>query len=123
MFRKLSLLLSDYWVNYFFFIFRHGYIPKFKEPRSISEKINYIKIYNRNPLRAKVTDRLWVRDYAKEKDGDLRFSEIFWFGEELSLEVWDALPAKFVLKANHGSQMVRVIVKSEFSFEEIRALC
>lgn len=123
MFRKLSLLLSDYWVNYFFFIFRHGYIPNFKEPRSLSEKINYIKLYNRNPLRARVTDRLWVRDYVKKKDGDLKFTEILWFGEELSRAVWDALPEKFVLKANHGSQMVRVIVKSDFSFEGVEVLC
>lgn len=122
MLRKMSLMLSDYWVSYLYFIYRHRYFPNFKKPRTFNEKLNYIKLFNSNSLRKKITDRLWVREYVLEKAPGLKFAKILWSGIELDKDVWDKLPDRFVIKANHGSQMTRVVNKKESSFEEISSL-
>lgn len=122
MLKRLSLVLSDYWISYFYFIYRHGYIPNFREPMSFSEKMSYIKLFNENPLRAKITDRLWVRDYVADRSSTVKLVDVLWSGESLEHKSWSGLPDKFVLKANHGSQMTRIISKSETSYEEIHRL-
>lgn len=119
MLKKISLLFSDYWVNYLYFIYKQGYIPRFKKPRSFNEKLMYIKIFNRNPLRAKITDRLWVRGYVSEKSCDLKLIDVLWSGTDFTEEVWKVLPSKFVLKANHGSNMTKIIDKNNVAFDEV----
>lgn len=122
MLKRLSLLFSDYWVSYFYFIYRHRYIPKFRSPRSFSEKMSYVKLFNKNRVRANITDRLWIRGYVSDKSSDAKLVDILWSGENFTLDVWSELPEEFVLKANHGSQMTRIVKKSDVSFEEIHEL-
>ena len=111
--------LSDYWYAKIRFIRFHGYIPNFKNPRSFSEKINYIKLYKINELREKIVDRIWVRDYVKQKAQECKLIENLWVGKEFTKEVWNNLPQEFVIKGNHGSGMVKVVNKKENSFLEI----
>ncbi|WP_162300550.1 ATP-grasp fold amidoligase family protein [Anaerosacchariphilus polymeriproducens] len=70
--------------------------------RSFSEKINWIKVYDNNPLYVECTDKYKVRNYVKkcgleEILNDLY--EVYDCVDEINL---DKLPDKFVLKANHG---------------------
>jgi hypothetical protein len=111
--------LNDYWYARVRFIKSHRYIPNFKNPKSFSEKINHIKLYKINKLREKIVDRIWVREYIKQKAPECKLIENLWVGKEFTKEVWNSLPQEFVIKGNHGSGMVKVVDKKENSFLEI----
>jgi hypothetical protein len=120
--KQVSLVLPDYWLAYLYFVVRHRYLPNFKRPRSLSEKIGYVKLFNNNPLRRKISDRLWVRGYVAEKADDCKLINLIWTGDDFSEAVWNALPDEFVIKANHGAGMVKVVDKKRTSFQEIKHL-
>jgi hypothetical protein len=120
--KEISLILSDKQLAIIRCIVKLGYIPHLKNPRSLNEKINYIKLYNRNPLRCMITDRLKVREYVIEKCPEVKFSKIYWYGINFDEKVWDSLPNNFVVKANHGSKMVKIVDKDMVTFDEILSI-
>jgi hypothetical protein len=118
--KKLSLVLSDYQVAYLMFVAKLGYLPDFRNPRSLNEKINYIKLFNRNPVRSLIADRLKVRDYVAERWPACSFPDILWHGTRFDRAAWEALPGAFVIKANHGSKMTKMVDKRRVDFDEIK---
>lgn len=118
--KKMSRMLSDYQLAYIMFIYKNGYFPRFKQPRSLNEKINYIKLFNRNPLRELVVDRLKVRDYVASKSPTCHLPNILWSGVEFTKDDWDRLPSQFVIKANHGSKMTCIVDKDKIRYEDIK---
>lgn len=120
--KRVSLYFSDYWATFFYFIFHHKYIPNFKTPITFSEKVNAIKIYNKNQLRANITDRLWVREYVAGITKEVKFAKNLWVGKCFEIDVWESLPKKFVIKANHGSGMVRLVDKDIDDFSSIKEM-
>lgn len=123
--RKFLLnTLNDYWFNYIMFISKVHYFPNFLSPRSLNEKLNYIKIHKTNyNLRCCLSDRLKVRNYVKEKTPECELIDILWTGNYFTIEVWDSLPEKFVIKANHGSGMVKVVNKKYDTHVETQFVC
>ena len=85
-------------------------------PNTYTEKMQWMKLYDRNPLKSVLTDKYLVRDWITQKIG----------GEYLIglLGVWDSfdeidfsrLPDRFVLKTNHGSG-TNVIVRDKCSLD------
>ena len=77
-------------------------------PVTMNEKLQWMKLYDRNPLYPKLVDKAAVRDYVAERG----------YGDALIplLGVWDspedidfsALPERFVLKCSHDSGGVRI---------------
>lgn len=117
--RYLSRYLPDACLAYLYFIWRHRYIPNFRNPESFSEKLGYIKLYNNLHLRKVVVDRLEVRDYVESCSVGCSLVNLHWVGQRLTESMWNDLPQKFVIKANHGSGMVLVVDKSTQSYREI----
>ena len=95
-------------------------------PRSMNEKINWLKLFYRNPLWYEVTDKLKAKEYAVEvlKEAGIERPEqylpktyqVVKQCSELNLE---ALPNKFVLKTNNDSGSVFICEKGKTNFEEI----
>ncbi len=56
---------------------RLGYAPDFARPRTFNEKINHRKLYDRNPLFPRVTDKLEVRRVVAEILGPGRARALF----------------------------------------------
>ncbi len=121
--KKIIRLLPNKAFVYLKFITRHKYIPNFKNWRSLNEYLNYVKLYDRNELRKTFCDRLAVREYVKLNAPEVSLIPILWIGTSLTQEVWDKLPQKFVIKAMHGSGMVKVIDKNNDKFQTIRKQC
>lgn len=88
-----------------------------KRPRSYNEKLQYKKLYDRNPLYTKLADKYRVRDYVKDRVGEEYLIPLLgvWDNErQISLEY---LPDQFVLKCNHDSGSVFFCKnKNEFDF-------
>ena len=78
-------------------------------PVTLSEKINWIKLNDRSELRKIVADRTGVRQFVEDRIGSEHLIPLIGVYDELSREIWNGLPPQFVLKANHGSGMVKVV--------------
>jgi hypothetical protein len=119
----LRHLLSDSQYIKVRHLLENGYLPDLKTPKRLSEKIHYIKLHDRSELRRLVADRLEVRDYVAEKAGSEFLIPLIGCFKTLTPKTWRSLPDRFVLKASHGSAMVKIVrSKSEENFEEVRAL-
>lgn len=93
-----------------------GYKLDLRNPKTFNEKLQWLKLYNHNPLYTTLVDKLRVKDWVAEK-----------IGEEYvisTLAVWESadeidisqLPDQFVLKCNHDSGSV-VICKDKSTFD------
>ena len=90
-------------------------------PMSFSEKLNWLKLFDKNPLKTIFADKYLAPLYAKKSLPGI--------GIVKQLHVWNSadeidfaeLPEQFVLKCNHGSGM-NIIVKdkSAIDVDEIR---
>ena len=85
-------------------------------PVTFTEKIQWRKLYDSNPLFSECADKVRVRDYIKKKfgfegDGNELISLPKFYGvyerpEDID---FDALPREFVLKTNHASGQVIIV--------------
>ena len=98
-----------------------GRKPDLDNPKTFTEKLQWIKWKRRDPLMVKLSDKVAVRDYIKEKAGERYLVK--------ALGVWDAadridfaaLPDRFVLKVNWGChQNIICPDKSKFDAEDAR---
>ena len=120
----LMKLLPNKLFYFIIFIYKLKYVPNFKNPKSLNEKLNFIKLNKTNyDLRCLVVDRIKVRDYVLQKTSECTLINNLWVGVNFENDIWKSLPNKFVIKANHGSGMVRVIDKNKDTFEETQSLC
>lgn len=85
-------------------------------PKTFSEKINWYKLNDRNPLMEKCADKVAVREYIKEKGYSDCLNEVYGVYDKVEDIDIDSLPNQFVIKAAHGSHM-NYIVKDKASFD------
>ena len=80
-----------------------GYKLNLKNPRTYNEKLQWIKLYDKNPLMPKCCDKYAVREYIEEKGYGSILNNLIWEGFNPEDIPFDDLPDKFVLKVTHGS--------------------
>ncbi|REL24882.1 hypothetical protein DYD21_17155 [Rhodohalobacter sp. SW132] len=115
--------LSDKQYAKFRYWLEFGRVPDIENPERFTEKIQHIKLYQRTELRKLVADRIRVRSYVAEKIGEKHLIPLIGNYDQLTKEVWRTLPEKFVLKANHGCKMNKIVSqKNEEAFQEVQKL-
>ncbi len=88
-------------------------------PKSFNEKLNWMKLYDRNPLYTKMADKLAVRDIVKEKLGEEYLIPLIGSWKKTADIDTGSLPEQFVLKCTHDSASVVICKdKKSFDFEE-----
>ena len=85
------------------FRIKQGYKLDLKKPKTYNEKIQWIKLYDKNPLMPKCVDKYTVREYVKTKGLEEILNEILWEGFNPDYIPFEKLPSKFVIKVTHGS--------------------
>lgn len=91
-----------------------------KEPQTFNEKIQFRKLYDKNPLYSICADKYRVREYVKEKIGEEYLIPLLLVTDKLTEEQWKKLPNSFVAKANHNSGPVQIVKdKSKANMKEI----
>lgn len=103
-FRYLLTLLSPRLNINFFFKRCHGRRPDLKNPKTLDEKIQWMKLhyYRDNDLVCQCADKYRVREYVEAQGlGHIlnRLITTYTSPQEIN---WDELPEKFVLKWNFG---------------------
>lgn len=74
-----------------------------KKTQTFTEKIQWLKLYNRNPLYTKLVDKCEVKKYVSEKIGEQYVIPTLGVWRKFDDIDFDALPDKFILKTTNGS--------------------
>lgn len=84
------------------FWIKQGYKLNLNNPKTYSEKIQWIKLYYKEPIITKLVDKYTVREYVNNKCPGI-LNEIIWEGFDPKDIPWNKLPEKCVIKVTHGS--------------------
>lgn len=74
-----------------------------ENPETFNEKLQWLKLYNRDPLYTKLVDKYEVKEYIKEKIGEEYIIKTLGVWDKFNEIDFDKLPDKFVLKCTHDS--------------------
>ena len=80
-----------------------GRYPNLETPTLFSEKLQWLKLYYRDPLMTQCSDKYEVRKYIKKKGYADILNEMIGVYERVADIELDKLPDRFVLKATHAS--------------------
>ena len=83
-----------------------------KNPVKYVEKIQWMKVYFHPPILNQLVDKFEVRSYVEEKIGPAYLNELYLVCDDFDEIDFEALPASFVVKGTHGSNM-HMIVKDK----------
>lgn len=91
-------------------------------PQLFSEKLQWLKLHDRNPLYTQLVDKYRVREYIAEKLGEEYLIPLLGVWEDPDDIDFDALPDQFVLKCNHNSGTGMCICqdKSKLDYDAVR---
>lgn len=93
-----------------------------KNPSTLNEKINWLKLYDRRELHTVCADKLGVRDYIEEQIGsDFLIPLYFKTNSPADIKPENLPDSPFILKTNHDSGGGIIIRdKSEVEWDEVR---
>lgn len=100
----------------FLFRSRVGRWPDLKNPRTLNEKLQWLKLYDRKPIYTTMVDKYAVKQYVAERIGEEYIIPTLGVWEKFDDIDFDALPDQFVLKCTHDSGGL-VICKSKKDFD------
>lgn len=86
-----------------------------KNPQTFNEKIQWLKLYDRNPLYTKLVDKYDVREYIADTIGEEYLIPLLGVWDKFDDIDFSKLPEQFVLKCTHDSKSV-IICKDKSSF-------
>ncbi len=96
-----------------------GYPLDWDHPRTLNEKLNWMKLHVRDPRQRIAADKVAVRDLVRERAGeDCLIPLIRTYSRAADIHL-EELPRSFVLKVNHGSGQ-NWIVRDKTREEECR---
>lgn len=73
-----------------------------KQPQTYLEKLNWLKLYDRNPLLPVCADKYRARSYIEERGLGQYLPKLLWHGGDPEAIPFDRLPDQFVLKVSTG---------------------
>ena len=87
-------------------------------PQTYNEKLQWLKLYDRNPEYHNLVDKYFVKGYVSELIGDQYVIKTFGVYDQFEDIDFDILPEKFVLKCTHDSSSIVICAdKSKFDFK------
>lgn len=95
------------------FLYTHGYSLNLDNPQTFSEKIQWRKLRDRNPIFPNLCNKYLVRQYIADRLGHERAERLLvpllqYVKDPAEID-FSALPMQFVLKATHGSSMNLIV--------------
>ena len=105
------------------FRLKMGYWMDWKNPKTFSEKLQWLKLYDRNPEYTTLVDKHAVKDYVANIIGKEYIIPTLGVWDNPEDIDWDSLPNKFVLKTTHsGGSSGVVICKDKATFDKANAI-
>lgn len=109
---------GKYWLRYYFF----KYTPRFlhekilayfftrrfkrkidlKNPKTLYEKLNYLKLYDLSEKKIMLSDRLLAKEYVKKNIPELNVAKTFQVANSFKELDFSQCPEYFIIKTNHA---------------------
>lgn len=103
------------------FRLKQGYGLDLKNPKTYNEKLQWIKLYDKNEWMPKCCDKYAVREYVEKMGCADILNTLYWHGTNPDDIPYDELPDKFVIKVTHGSTFNIIVTdKSKLDKEATR---
>ncbi len=94
-----------------------------KNPQTFTEKIQWLKLYDRRPEYTTMVDKYAVKEYVAKKIGKEYIIPTIGFWDSPEDIEWDKLPNQFVLKTTHGGGSHGVVIcKDKATFDKKKAI-
>jgi len=84
-------------------------------PQTFNEKLNWLKLYDHNPLYTTMVDKYAVKQHVASIIGEQYIIPTIGCWDKAEYIEWDNLPNQFVLKCNHNSTVHICKDKSKFN--------
>ncbi len=97
------------------YLVKTGQKLNLRHPKTLNEKIQWLKIYDNKPIKSQLTDKILVRDWVREEIGDEYLKPVLWIGDKFDDIPFDSLPISFIVKCNHGCKW-QYIIKNKQEF-------
>lgn len=110
---KVSRIVPDSWFLRIKFYRNFGRFPDLVHPRTFNEKLQWLKLHDRNPLYTRMVDKYEAKKYVAEIIGPQYIIPTLGVWDRAEEIDFDSLPDQFVLKATHDSG--RVIICTDKS--------
>lgn len=121
MIQKCPHLMSDKFYLSVLWKMKMGYELDWKHPKTFNEKLQWLKLHDRNPLYTTLVDKYRVKQWVADKIGEqyvIPTLAVYNSVDEIDL---DKLPDQFVLKCNHDSGSAVICRdKSTFDLEVVK---
>ncbi len=92
-----------------------------ENPQTFNEKIQYLKLYNRNPLYTTLVDKMLAKEYVSKKLSKNYIIPTIKVYDSVKKINFSELPNQFVLKTTHDSG-TSIICKDKKTFNEREAI-
>lgn len=116
----LSLLPDKLFLKIKFRLFMNKRL-NLRNPQTFNEKIQWLKLYDRNPRYTQLVDKVAVREYVKQSIGEDYLIPIYGVYDSFDEINFDELPNEFVLKPNHTSGNVFICRdKTSINYTDLR---
>lgn len=106
----VSKILPDKLYLSILFRYHMGYWMDWDNPTTFSEKLQWLKIYDRNPLYTRLVDKFAVKEYVASIIGEEYIIPTLGVWDRVEDIEWDKLPQQFVLKTTHGGGSMGVVI-------------
>ena len=111
--KQLTIILPDSLYIKLKYFLHFKKFPNLKNPNTFNEKLQWLKLHDRNPEYTKMVDKYEVRKYIAEKIGEEYLIPLLGVWDKAEDIDFDKLPDQFVLKCNHNSGLGMCICKDK----------
>lgn len=101
-FRAFLYLISPTLLAKYNFLIKRHRMPDLKNPKSFDEKLIWLMLYWRHPLKSRCADKFAMRSYVKEHGFGHILPELISGYDNCDAIDFVSLPERFVLKCTHG---------------------
>ncbi len=122
---RATCLLPDALYLRLMFRLKMGYRLDLKNPRTFNEKLQWLKLHDRNPDYTRLVDKIAVKEYVAGVLGEEVIIPTLGVWEHFDDIDFDTLPEQFVLKTNHSGGSTGVAICSDrasFDFATARRM-
>lgn len=103
--------------------FKMGHRLDLKNPQTFTEKLQWLKLYNRKLEYTKMVDKYAVKEYVAKIIGEEYIIPTLGVWDKPEDIDWDSLPNQFVLKTTHGGGGGGVVIcKDKATFDKTAAI-
>ena len=119
-YRSLGFLSDEAFIKLIYRL-RMGKKLNLENPQTFTEKLQWLKLYDHNPIHTIMADKLQMRDFVKEKIGEGHTAPLIGVYDKWEDIDFAKLPNSFVIKTTHDSgSYVIVKDKTKLNIKEAR---